>query len=73
MLILNPAMHDWIYLVAQDSLLDQPGIAVQSHPGVTAAPHPDRSLRTKHHKLCLTKYTALNVGYHIKDKCNDNK
>ncbi len=40
-------MYVWTHLVAQDSLLDQPGIAIQPHSRVTAAPHPPRSLHTQ--------------------------
>lgn len=30
----------WAHLETQDGLMDQPGIAIEPHSGVTAAPHP---------------------------------
>lgn len=55
----------WTHLVAQDSLLHQPGISIQPHSWVTAAPHPHWSLHThttgyvwtSTQHCCLSKYS----------------
>ena len=59
--LLHPAVCVWTHLVAQDGLLDQPGITIQPHSWVAAAPHPHWSLHshTKHNKLPRNNCAAL--------------
>lgn len=38
----------WAHLEPEDGLLDQPGVAIEPHSGVTAAPHPRRQRSLLH-------------------------